>query len=51
MIDNTVETASEPAVDWSVFVPALIVVLVASVPLIIFPDFAGSTIDRWRGVS
>ena len=48
MKNNTVEAGSEPAVDWSVFVPALIVVLVASIPLIMFPDFAGRTFDRWR---
>jgi BCCT family betaine/carnitine transporter len=48
MENSTVEKGSEPAVDWSVFVPALIVVLLASIPLIIFPDYAGSAIERWR---
>lgn len=50
MKDSTVEKDSEPAVDWSVFVPALIVVLVASVPLIVFPNVAAKTIDLWRNV-
>ena len=50
MKESSVERYTEPAVDWSVFVPALIVVLVASVPLIIFPDLAADTIDKWRSV-
>jgi BCCT family betaine/carnitine transporter len=50
MKNSTVEKGSEPAVDWSVFVPALIVVLLASVPLIIFPELAASTIGLWRNV-
>ena len=48
MKENSVEKDSEPAVDWSVFVPALIVVLVASIPLILFPNLAAETIDRLR---
>ncbi|MGI9286123.1 MAG: BCCT family transporter [Pseudomonadales bacterium] len=50
MSDNAVESDSEPAVDWSVFIPALIVVLVASIPLLVFPDTAASTITAWRDV-
>ena len=50
MKESSVEKDSEPAVDWSVFVPALIVVLVASIPLIIFPDLAAGTINKWRNV-
>ncbi len=44
----TVEKDSEPAVDWSVFIPALIVVLLVSVPLMTFPDLAAGTIDGLR---
>ena len=50
MKESSVENDSEPAVDWSVFVPALIVVLVASIPLIIFPDLAADTINGLRNV-
>ena len=48
MKNITVEKDSEPAVDWSVFVPALIVVLLVSVPLMTFPDLAAGTIDGLR---
>lgn len=43
-------TKNGPAVDWRVFIPALIVVLLAAVPLIAYPELASSTITAWRSV-
>ncbi len=37
-----------PSVDWSVFIPALLVVIVAAIPLILFPDKAADTLNAWR---
>ena len=31
---------SEPEVDWAVFIPAVIIVLVCAIPLMIFPESA-----------
>jgi choline-glycine betaine transporter len=35
---NTSE--SQPSVDWSIFVPAVLVIVIASVPILVWPDAA-----------
>ncbi|MFK8022268.1 MAG: BCCT family transporter [Pseudomonadales bacterium] len=50
MSDNPIADNGEPGVDWAVFTPALIAVLVAAIPLIIFPQEAAKLITEWRGV-
>jgi len=39
---------SAPEVDWAVFLPAMLVVVIASIPLIIFPDAASALISQAR---
>lgn len=47
-IDNSGGT--EPTVDWLVFSPAIIAVILFSLPLLIFPDSTAALITEWRTV-
>jgi BCCT family betaine/carnitine transporter len=37
---NLLDPQSEPQVDWTIFIPSVIVVLLCAIPLVIFPDEA-----------
>ena len=38
MSDADHHEISEPAVDWAVFVPSVIIVLFCAIPLVVFPN-------------
>lgn len=50
MNDTSSADSSQPSVDWSVFTPAIVIVLVAAIPLILFPQEAASLITEWRNI-
>lgn len=50
MSDPTEISELEPEVDWAIFIPAVIVVLVCAIPLMIFPDSAAKILEQARGV-
>ena len=41
---------SEPEVDWAVFIPAVIIVLVCAIPLMIFPESASQILADGRKI-
>ena len=41
---------SEPEVDWTIFVPAVVIVLVCAIPLMIFPDSASQVLADGRKI-
>ena len=48
MNDTKVNTASEPGVDWVIFVPAVIAVLACAIPLMVYPDGAAQIMADGR---
>ena len=50
MQNNEINTESNPdaAVDWAIFIPAVIVVLVATVPLLVYPEAASALITQGK---
>jgi BCCT family betaine/carnitine transporter len=49
-MNNNNYTQSEPEVDWAVFIPAVIIVLVCAVPLMVFPDSAAAALSEGRAL-
>ena len=45
---NSLPSSTEPSVDWAVFIPAVIVVIVATIPLLLFPEAAANFISEGR---
>ena len=41
---------SEPEIDWTIFVPAVLIVLVCAIPLMIFPDSASQVLADGRKI-
>ena len=41
---------SEPEIDWTIFVPAVVIVLVCAIPLMIFPDSASQVLADGRKI-
>ncbi|HAZ79448.1 MAG TPA: choline transporter [Porticoccaceae bacterium] len=50
MSDADHHEISEPAVDWAVFVPAVIIVLVCAIPLMIFPNSTAEALGEGRKI-
>ena len=49
-MNNNNYTQSEPEVDWAVFIPAVIIVLICAIPLMVFPDSAAAALSEGRAI-